>query len=216
MRRLPFLPLAICLALLSGFLLAAIDNAHAGVPTSYAIQNGYQEDSIANPHPVVCESGCAAAANASVNLNQVAGSAVQTGHGTAAGTVRVELPTDGTGQVNALPALAGSAAGLTPVSSAAVGSNLVIKNAAGALYDVYVTTGSVAGYLMIFNLTSAPSDGAVTPAQCIEAPANTTVGWAADGMPSENYSTGITAVFSSTGCFTKTASATAFFHGRAN
>lgn len=34
-----------------------------------------------------------------VNLTQVAGVAVATGHGTAAGALRVELPTDGTGQV---------------------------------------------------------------------------------------------------------------------
>lgn len=33
------------------------------------------------------------------NLTQIAGASVQTGHGTAAGTLRVELPTDGTGVV---------------------------------------------------------------------------------------------------------------------
>lgn len=36
-----------------------------------------------------------------VNLTKVAGVAVATGHGTAAGALRVELPTDGTGVVNA-------------------------------------------------------------------------------------------------------------------
>lgn len=34
-----------------------------------------------------------------VNIDAVAGTAIKTGHGTAAGTVRVELPTDGTGVV---------------------------------------------------------------------------------------------------------------------
>ena len=40
-------------------------------------------------------------ANQTVNLAQVAGSSTATGHGTAAGAIRVELPTDGTGVVNA-------------------------------------------------------------------------------------------------------------------
>jgi hypothetical protein len=39
----------------------------------------------------------ALAANQSVNLAQVAGATTATGHGTASGAVRVELPTDGTG-----------------------------------------------------------------------------------------------------------------------
>jgi hypothetical protein len=39
--------------------------------------------------------------NWSVNLAQVAGSAIAQGHGTAAAAIRVELPTDGTGLVNA-------------------------------------------------------------------------------------------------------------------
>jgi len=38
--------------------------------------------------------------NASTNIAQVAGATVATGHGTAAGALRVELPTDGTGVVN--------------------------------------------------------------------------------------------------------------------
>lgn len=80
--------------------------------------------------------------------------------------------------------------------------------------SLYVTTGAVAGYLMTFNAVSAPGDGAVTPTECIAAAANQTV--AIDfGETSEQYTTGLTAVFSTTGCFTKTASATAFFKGRA-
>jgi hypothetical protein len=40
--------------------------------------------------------------NVSTNIAQVAGASVQTGHGTASGAIRVELPTDGTGFVNAI------------------------------------------------------------------------------------------------------------------
>lgn len=39
--------------------------------------------------------------NQAVNLTQVAGASVSVGHGTASGAIRVELPTDGTGVVNA-------------------------------------------------------------------------------------------------------------------
>lgn len=82
------------------------------------------------------------------------------------------------------------------------------------LRSIYVTTGGTAGYLMIFNATSAPADGAVTPTECVVAPANTTTSFDF-GDTSEQYVTGLTAVFSSTGCFTKTASSTAFFRGSA-
>lgn len=106
--------------------------------------------------------------------------------------------------------------------SAAAESNHVFCDATGTspvhkapciIRSLYVTTGAVAGYLMTFNAVSAPADGAVTPVECVVAPANSTV--SIDfGETAEPYVTGMTAVFSSTGCFTKTASATAFFKGR--
>lgn len=52
--------------------------------------------SATNPLPVVVESG---GGTEDVNIAQVAGATVATGHGTAAGALRVELPTDGTGVV---------------------------------------------------------------------------------------------------------------------
>ncbi len=48
---------------------------------------------------VTISNDSALAANQSVNLSQVAGATTATGHGTAAGALRVELPTDGTGVV---------------------------------------------------------------------------------------------------------------------
>lgn len=80
--------------------------------------------------------------------------------------------------------------------------------------SLYVTTGAAAGYLMTFNAVSAPIDGAVTPTECIAVGANQTISLDF-GETAEQYVTGLTAVFSTTGCFTKTASATAFFKGRA-
>ncbi len=101
--------------------------------------------------------------------------------------------------------------GLTPVVSSAAESGHVFKASAGNLYAYQVTTGAAPGYVMLFNATSAPVDGAVTPVKCVAVPAGTTVG--VSNNPPEAFSTGITAVFSTTGCFTKTASATAMFSG---
>lgn len=99
-----------------------------------------------------------------------------------------------------------------PVNSATGEANHVFKNAPGVLYGFSVTTGATAGYALVYNATSAPVDGAVTPVACYAVPANTTIGVAYTPLP-VTFTTGITIVFSSTGCFTQTSSATAFFIG---
>lgn len=119
-----------------------------------------------------------------------------------------------------IPAMA--AENIKSAVSGAAESNHVFCDATGTspvhkapcfIRSLYVTTGAVAGYLMTFNAVSAPADGAVTPIECVVAPASSTVSLDF-GETAEPYVTGLTAVFSSTGCFTKTASATAFFKGR--
>jgi hypothetical protein len=100
----------------------------------------------------------------------------------------------------------------TPVVSTTVQGFNVLKASPGNLYALYVTSGATAGFLMTFNSTSAPSDGAVTPINCVAIPTATTLALSWAPQPPERYSTGITAVFSTTGCFTKTISNTAFFH----
>ncbi len=66
----------------------------------------------------------------SVNLAQVAGATVATGHGTAAGALRVELPTDGTGIVGlaAGSALIGQVATIAPVPAIVTGSTTTRPN----------------------------------------------------------------------------------------
>ena len=145
------------------------------------------------------------------------------------GTVGIDQTTPGTTngvQVNAaLPAGASNiggvmmaptssnAFGITSVVSAAAEGSHVLKGSAGNLYGVVVTTGATGGYLMVFNATSAPADGAVTPQACIQAPANSATALSFGGRPPSIYSTGISVAFSTTGCFTKTVSATAYFSG---
>lgn len=108
-----------------------------------------------------------------------------------------------------------AADGIVTVPSTTTESSHVLKASAGNLYGWCATTGGTAGFVMLFNATSAPGDGAVTPAEApTQIAANSTVCRSFGPGPPEAYSTGITIVFSSTGPFTKTASATAAFDGR--
>lgn len=112
----------------------------------------------------------------------------------------------------------GAGAGFLPwaaapvVVTSAVASSQVLKATPGVLLSVGITNTTVSGYLMLFNATSAPADGAVTPILCepVAAGGSTSGG----GMFPLYFSAGITAVFSTTGCFTKTSSSTAFIRGQ--
>lgn len=101
---------------------------------------------------------------------------------------------------------------ISPVSSPAAEGARVFKTGPGNLYRLSVTTGGTGGYLMVFDATAAPADGTVAPAVCRAVAANSTL-TVALADPTARFGTGIAAVFSSTGCFTKTVSATAFFEG---
>lgn len=100
----------------------------------------------------------------------------------------------------------------TPVVSPAVEGSRVLKDGPGALISLYVVSGASAGFLLTFNSRSVPTDGAVTPINCIPVAANSYQFLNFAPQPPEFYSAGVIAVFSTTGCFTKTISATAFFH----
>lgn len=103
---------------------------------------------------------------------------------------------------------------IVPVVSPSAEGSRVFCAAACNLWSIYITTGASAGFLMTFNATSAPAEGAVTPIECVQVAANSTVALSFGSGPPDRYSTGATAVFSTTGCFNKTISATAFFKAR--
>lgn len=109
-----------------------------------------------------------------------------------------------------------ASAGVSTTSSSALAANTIIKGSAGNLYSFEVsadsTLSSAAWWIMIYNATSAPSDGAVTPAKCYAMSTGTTSFSAAFPTPIA-MSTGITIGVSTTGCFTKTASTHAFISG---
>ena len=102
-----------------------------------------------------------------------------------------------------------------PIASsqtATAASSLVLKASGGILNSLQANNSSTAGYLLVFDAASAPADGTVTPTFCYEMAANTTLQetW----TYGVSFVTGITLVYSSTGCFSKTASATAFLAGQ--
>lgn len=104
-------------------------------------------------------------------------------------------------------------AGIALTATTVAAGSLVLKASAGNLYGINITAGASAGYLMIFNATSAPADGTVTPIFCMAVAANASLAFQWDTPVV--CSAGITAVFSTTGPFTKTISATAFISGMA-
>jgi hypothetical protein len=109
------------------------------------------------------------------------------------------------------------AAGIIPIKSSSIESGHVLKAMAGNLYAVYATT-TATGILMVFNSTTVPGDGAVTPIECIPCVLNGSIANCSLNFapgPPEVYTTGISVAFSTgTSCVTKTASATAFFHAQ--
>jgi hypothetical protein len=127
-------------------------------------------------------------------------------------TIQVNQTTIGDTAGNPIPtiaAVAGSAA-----------SGLVLKASPGQLISLYATC-TAACFLMVFNATAVPADGATTAGnlsgnlqECIPITTANGVGSLnyAPG-PYEAFSVGVAVSISSTGCATKTAATTGFIHG---
>lgn len=105
-------------------------------------------------------------------------------------------------------------AAATPASSTVLASNVVVKAAPGTLFSFEVqadaTLSGAAWYVMIFNSTTLPADGTVTPAKCYAQPTGTTQMGGSFATGGVAFSTGIVIGVSTTGCFTKTASTHGF------
>jgi len=97
-------------------------------------------------------------------------------------------------------------------ATTAVSAGFVLRAGTSNLAGLSITTGASAGYVMLFDATTVPADGAVTPARCLPIAANTGLDLNFRGSPLR-FDNGVVVVFSSTGCFTKTASATAYLAG---
>lgn len=113
---------------------------------------------------------------------------------------------------------ANTAVALTPTTTAALASNKVIKDSAGNLYSFQVSADSTLSaapwWIMVFDATALPSNGAVTPLKCYALASGTNSFAAAFPTPIA-MANGITIGVSTNGCFTLAASARAFISGDA-
>ena len=109
--------------------------------------------------------------------------------------------------------------GLTPAPAApALATSQVIKSGAGNLYSFEVSADSTlsgaAWWILIFDATSDPGNGAVTPRKCYGQVAGATSAAYAWTTPIA-FTAGIVIVASTTGCYTETQSVHAFISGDA-
>lgn len=101
-------------------------------------------------------------------------------------------------------------------ASADAVSSLVLTAPLKALYSLSVKIGATSGYVMVFDAAALPSNGAVTPKWCAPVTSNATNGFIAAQWASPMLMTnGVVVGFSTTGCDTLTASATAKFMAQA-
>jgi hypothetical protein len=101
-----------------------------------------------------------------------------------------------------------------PAEAAAAAGSLVVKAAPCDLYDVNAVAGASAGFVMLFDAVAAPADGTVTPVRVWPLAAN--AGLQVGFHKPLQMKVGCVLVFSTTGPFTKTVSATAFLGGAAS
>lgn len=99
----------------------------------------------------------------------------------------------------------------TSTQTAVAAGSLIVKASAGNLYGYDCCAGASAGYLMVFDSAAAPADGTVTPKRVHAIAANASLSRSFN--PPIRCAAGIVLVFSTTGAFTKTISATAFLAG---
>jgi hypothetical protein len=131
-------------------------------------------------------------------------------------TFPIICPAGGCPVVNLPTSIAAST--LTSVTCGSAVSSCVLKNAQGNFYGTYAECTS-ACWLMVFNSTSAPSNGATTAGtgsgnlvECVDVPANSARSITYPVLP-VNYSAGITVAISSTACATLTLSTVGFIRG---
>lgn len=112
----------------------------------------------------------------------------------------------------AIPTVASAQSVSKTVSPTAASSGRVLRAGTTNLAGLNVVTGGTAGYVMLFDAVAVPPDGAVQPVRCMPIAANTGVDLNFRGSPLR-FDNGLTIVFSTTGCFNKTGSATAYLAG---
>lgn len=115
---------------------------------------------------------------------------------------------DAAGRLYVIADPSGLAAATILYTSAALEGSKVVSATPIIISGLVVTTSSTAGYLMVWNQATVPADGAVTPALCFYIPSSpSSTGYAINFKGS----TAASIAFSTTGCYSKTISATVTF-----
>jgi hypothetical protein len=178
-----------------------------GTGSNLNVQLGAAIPAGANTIGAVTQSGTW---NVTVNAALPAGSAI-------IGRTGIDQTTPGTTNAVVLAPTSATGGAVAPQATQAAASNSVFKASAGNLYSIDVTVGATSGWVMVFDATSLPANGATTTTlkYCWPAISNGTVG----GMSRSwhipiSFANGIVVGFSSTACNSLTASATAFFYGQ--
>lgn len=196
---------------------------------SYTVGQQYPLQMLANG--TLCTNATLSGSVTVGNATITAPLGVQTQAASVATTVNGALPSGGNllgkvgidqttpGMTNGVQTLSGSVTSLssaTHIQTAALAANQIITASAHSLTSFEVSADSTlsgaAWWIMIYDATSAPSDGAVTPAKCYALPSGATSFNGAFNQPPA-FTAGIVIGVSTTGCFTKTASAHAFISG---
>jgi hypothetical protein len=99
------------------------------------------------------------------------------------------------------------------IRSTALEASHVFKASAGSLIDTYCLA-TVSGFYMLFDATSVPADGVVTPLGVIPVGAYEASSFDLQSNCPLTFTTGLIGVFSTTGPFIKSASAMAFMSAR--
>jgi len=116
-------------------------------------------------------------------------------------------------QINLWVPTSSTSASIKPVVSTALETGHVLKNAAGNLYGLNVSTTTAAGRVLIHDAAAVPGAGAVTPIRDYPIAAGQSIDLTFE--PPLQCITGISVSFSTaTTPFTQTNSATAFFSGQ--
>lgn len=115
------------------------------------------------------------------------------------------------------PSFAQQANAGKPARTGALASSLVVKATRGQLFDFEVqadsTLSAAAWWIMIYNASSVPADGAVVPYKCYSVASGTTQAGGTFGAGGVALSNGIVIAVSTAGCFTQTSSAHAYIAG---
>lgn len=107
-------------------------------------------------------------------------------------------------------------AAITPVFSASAEASHILKATGGRVWGVYATNlTTTAGFLVLIDSPTVPSNGAITPQACIPLPASGAASISYLPTPPALFTTGIVAaVTSASTCFTLTTGViTAFIAG---